>query len=70
MENKQSCKVCEKGLLISMVEKNSVEYKGHSEAIPLHYSVCDTCGSETGSPEEVNKNKAEMGSFKQRIDQL
>jgi HTH-type transcriptional regulator/antitoxin MqsA len=71
MENTHElCPVCGEGHLHAEVGSNTVEYKGRTAQLPLHFSVCDVCGCEQGSTTELRDNKRAMLAFKKTVDGL
>ncbi|WP_064036871.1 type II toxin-antitoxin system MqsA family antitoxin [Methylomonas methanica] len=62
------CPICGEGHLDHRVEKNEVEYNGHSAQLDCHFSVCDSCGSEQASPIQIRNNKRAMMAFKKQVD--
>jgi len=68
---KQSvCPICEEGRLIAIEDMDDAEYRGVTRCLPLHYSECDACGSETATPEQTRHNKRAMIAFKKEVDGL
>lgn len=70
MKNISVCPICEEGNLESKVGSNEVEYKGQKTTLPIHFSECDSCGSEQASPIELRINKRIMIEFKKKVDGL
>lgn len=64
------CPICGEGLLEARVDKNPVEYKGHSVELDVQYSVCDSCGSEQADAVQTRQNKRAMLAFKKTVDSL
>lgn len=62
------CPICEEGRLIEKVEMDAAEYRGHTRELPLHFSECDACGSETATAEQTRENKRGMIAFKKEVD--
>lgn len=69
-DSRNICPICDEGLLHEQVGKNSVDYKGHTAELDLHYSVCDACGSEQSGATQLSANKRAMMAFKKRVDGL
>jgi HTH-type transcriptional regulator / antitoxin MqsA len=67
---KDSCRICGDGQLELRSEKNSVEYNGISTELDLLYSVCDHCGSEQSSSQQLRNNKRAMVEFRKKSDEL
>lgn len=68
MKNISVCPMCEEANLEAKIGSDEVEYKGHKAALPLHFSACESCGSEQASPLELRTNKRSMIEFKKKID--
>ncbi|NMG16651.1 type II toxin-antitoxin system MqsA family antitoxin [Aromatoleum bremense] len=66
----ECCPACGEGLLHARVETQVVEYGGQTGEIPLHYTVCDTCGSELAGPADALANKRAMIAFRKQVDGL
>lgn len=64
------CPICEEGKLELKVGKNRVEYKGQTTDLDLHFSICDTCGSEQADPNQTRYNKRLMMAFKKQVEGL
>ena len=64
------CPICGEGNLSERVGKNRVDYKGKTTELDLHFSVCDSCGSEQANARQVRMNKRYMVAFKKRVDGL
>lgn len=65
---KSICPICEQGHLIAKVETDAAEYGGIIRELPLHFSECDTCGSETATADQTRENKRCMIAFKKEVD--
>jgi HTH-type transcriptional regulator/antitoxin MqsA len=70
MKNISVCPICEEGSLEAKIGSNEVEYKSQKTALPLHFSECESCGSEQASPIELRINKRLMIDFKKKVDGL
>jgi HTH-type transcriptional regulator/antitoxin MqsA len=70
MADKEICPICEEGHLEQFIDKNPVEYKGHTTELNSHYSVCDTCGCEQTNATQMRNNKRAMLAFKKEVDGL
>lgn len=70
IRNGELCPACGEGRLASRVEQESVEYSGRLGEVPLHYSVCDHCGSELVGEAESLANKRAMIAFRKSVDRL
>ncbi len=58
------CPLCSEGNLQHKISKNPVEYKGQSDELDFHFSVCDSCGSEQSNAVQLRANKRTMLKFK------
>ena len=70
MEKDSRCPICEEGSLSERTSKNRVDYKGKAVELDLHFSLCDSCGSEQVSVRQSRMNKRCMVAFKKRVDGL
>lgn len=69
-DSRELCPICGEGHLQTQVGKNSVEYKGQTADLDLHYSLCDACGSEQSNAGQLRANKRTMVAFKKQVDGL
>ena len=69
-ETKMRCPICEEGYLDSRIDLDRVEYQGHHAELELHYSICDTCGSEQANMDQLRINKRSMVEFRKKVDGL
>lgn len=67
---KEICQICAEGNLVDHVSYESVDYKGTTGKISMHFSVCDCCGSEQANEIQLRENKREMIRFKKNVDHL
>lgn len=58
------CPICGNGQIYPRVDFEKIEYKGNEVFVPLLYSVCDVCGSEQASPEQVIDNANALREFR------
>lgn len=63
---KSICPICEEGHLVAKLEMDAAEYRGVTRGLPLHFSGCDICGSETATAEQIRNNKQGMIAFKKK----
>ena len=70
MKKDLRCPICEEGNLSEEISKDRVDYKGETAELDLHFSVCDSCGSEQVNVEQSRLNKRHMMAFKKRVDGL
>jgi putative zinc finger/helix-turn-helix YgiT family protein len=68
--NGELCPACGEGRLTSRVLREEIEYKGVHGEVPVHYSVCDYCGSELAGSAESRANKRAMTVFKKQVEGL
>lgn len=64
------CPACGEGRLEARESTQQVEHAGVEETIPLHYAVCDVCGSEVAEAEEARANKRAMMTFRKHAEGL
>lgn len=69
-DTKMRCPVCEEGYLDSRIDLDRVEYQGQHADLELHYSICDTCGSEQANMDQLRVNKRIMTAFRKSVDGL
>ncbi len=69
-ESNNLCAVCGEGILHPQLGKSAVEYKGQSNELDLHFSLCDVCGSELSDAAQLRTNKRAMVAFKKQVDGL
>jgi len=63
------CPVCGVGTLDHRIEERTLECNGHKDTVPMHYSVCDDCGSEIGDADDMRKNREHMREFRRKYEQ-
>ena len=68
MKKDLRCPICEEGNLSERTSKDRVDYKGETAELDLHFSVCDSCGSEQVNVQQSRMNKRYMVAFKKRVD--
>jgi len=66
----ETCPICGEGQLTDSVVKNTVEYKGQTTDLDMHFSVCNFCGSEQANKIQLRDNKRAMNAFKKKVDGL
>lgn len=64
------CPICENGYLQEQVKNEPFEYKNKSTVIPMHFSICNACGSEQSDASQTRVNKRAVLAFKKRVDGL
>lgn len=70
MHDKQLCPICGAGHVTDHVEQVETEYKGHKGQVPLHYQLCDSCGSDFAGAAEMRANKRAVMAFRKQVDGL
>ena len=70
MSNSPTCPLCEAGQLHEHTEEVIVEYHGQKVALNSYFSVCDACGAEQATSDQVRRNKRAMIAFKKSVDGL
>ncbi len=70
MKGNHLCPICGEGALSSSITLRDVEYKGHAGHVHELSSVCNLCGVEQASPEQLRNNKRAMTAFKKETDGL
>lgn len=66
----RTCPACGEGRLEARESTQQVEHAGVKGTIPLHYAVCDICGSEVAEADEARANKRAMIAFRKRAEGL
>lgn len=61
------CPVCKEGALTPLEGTNKILYNGAVVAVHYHYSLCNTCGSEITTTEQVTRNKRIVLSIKEKL---
>jgi HTH-type transcriptional regulator/antitoxin MqsA len=69
-QNGELCPACGEGHLSSHVERESVTHHGIRGEIMMHYSTCDSCGSELVGEAESKANKREIALFRKSAEGL
>ena len=64
------CSICHEGILQPQVDKGPVEYKGQTTEMELHYYICNACGCELGTGEQMDINAKQMTLFRKKVDGL
>lgn len=68
--SERPCPACGEGRLEAVESTQQVEHAGIQGVIPLHYAVCDMCGSEVAEAPEARANKRAMTAFRKRAEGL
>ena len=61
MKKDLRCPICEEGNLSERTSKDRVDYKGETAELDLHFSVCDSCGSQQVNVSTVAHEQALHG---------
>lgn len=68
--DKALCPICGEGHVTAGSEMVSHEYHGQTKMLPLRFTTCDTCGSESAGLEESRANKRAVLAFRKQVDGL
>ncbi len=64
------CRICDEGRLDTRIMKNTIEYQGVQYKLQAVYSVCDFCGSEQATGDELRVNKQAMIELRKVVHEL
>lgn len=64
------CPICGEGHATDGMAMAEYAYKGKTTALPLRFTTCDTCGSESAGMEESRANKRVAMAFRKSVDGL
>jgi HTH-type transcriptional regulator / antitoxin MqsA len=64
------CMVCGEGHTTPNSDLVAHTYKGQSKMLPLYFTTCDTCTSESAGLEESRANKRAVLAFRKEVDSL
>lgn len=67
---KALCPICGEGHVTDGMEMVTHEYKGQTASLPLRFTTCDHCGSESAGLEESRANKRAVMAFRKSVDGL
>jgi HTH-type transcriptional regulator/antitoxin MqsA len=70
MDEKETCPICGEGHVTDHTDQVETEYMGHKALVPLHYQLCDTCGSDFAGATQMRANKDAILAFRQSLDGL
>jgi HTH-type transcriptional regulator/antitoxin MqsA len=70
MNDETLCPICGEGRVTDHTDQVETEYKGHKGLVPLHYQLCDACGSDFAGAAEMQANKDAILLFRQSVDRL
>lgn len=64
------CPICGEGHVTDGMAMTEYAYKGKTTSLPLRFTTCDTCGSESAGLEESRANKRVAMAFRKSVDGL
>ncbi len=64
------CPICGEGHVTDGMAMAEFTYKGQKASLPLRFTTCDTCGSESAGLEESRANKRVAMAFRKSVDGL
>ncbi|MDP2370129.1 type II toxin-antitoxin system MqsA family antitoxin [Rhodoferax sp.] len=64
------CPICGEGHVTEGMVMTEHAYKGTTTSLPLRFTTCDTCGSESAGLEESRANKRAAMAFRKSVDGL
>jgi HTH-type transcriptional regulator / antitoxin MqsA len=64
------CQICGEGHATAGSDWQEYEYGGQKAKLPLYFTTCDTCGSESAGMEESRANKRVVMAFRKSVDGL
>lgn len=64
-----NCSFCRDAVLTPRIDWIEVEHRGHKDQVNQCYSVCDSCGTEQSTEEDLMENKRIVVAFKRAIDE-
>jgi HTH-type transcriptional regulator / antitoxin MqsA len=67
---KALCPICGEGHVTPGCDMVAHEYHGQSKLLPLYFTTCDTCTSESAGLEESRANKRAVLAFRKEVDGL
>jgi HTH-type transcriptional regulator / antitoxin MqsA len=67
---KALCPICGEGHVTPGCNMVAHEYHGQSKLLPLYFTTCDTCTSESAGLEESRANKRAVLAFRKEVDGL
>ncbi|THB63508.1 MAG: type II toxin-antitoxin system MqsA family antitoxin [Gammaproteobacteria bacterium] len=66
----ETCPICGEGKLHETNKIRIASYKDQTDEVPLYFSVCDVCESETANSKQTRQNKRAFNAFKKRVEGL
>ncbi|MDD9581193.1 type II toxin-antitoxin system MqsA family antitoxin [Enterobacter sp. FR 78] len=70
MKHESLCPICGEGTLVEKITNNRREINGITKLIPLHSSICSTCGTELATPYQTRLNKRVILAFEKEANGL
>lgn len=70
MSAQERCPLCGEGHVTMQVQRLETEYKGQKATLPLHFRLCDACGSDFAGSSESKMNKRALMAFRKKVDGL
>lgn len=70
MSAQELCPLCGEGHVTRQVQDLETEYKGQKNALPLHFLLCNACGSDFAGSAESKLNKRALMAFRKQVDGL
>ncbi len=70
MDTQALCPICGEGHVSDQVQHIESEYKGQTAMLPLHYQLCDACGSDFAGAAECKLNKRALMAWRKQVDGL
>lgn len=64
------CSICGEGHVTDGMAMTEFKYKGKTTELPLRFTTCDTCGSESAGLDESRANKRVAMAFRKSVDGL
>lgn len=64
------CDVCGEGYLAAVRALKEAGHRRVWSVIPFEYSICDGCGSEIATPEQIRANARAGLEFKEKVDHM
>ena len=65
-----TCPACNSAELTDHIEARPAEWEGCTGLVDLHYSICDSCGSEIVDQAQSALNKANILAFRAEVPVL
>lgn len=68
MQPIDKCPICNQGKPTRHIEQVQSTYKGYTIELPLHYLICDVCGSDFAGMHESETNRNILLNWRKEID--